>query len=182
MQLRNFCRNLFALLALLFCGVCYAGEAGVIIVYQPIITESEAHPKGFTILPVPFWWHQAGLRHPYFAITYPNQILTDAPRFELVDDRNLLSSAGVRIGGAMEDGTVFVRFENFKRPDLANEDVTDDDIAEAALECVRRVAHDNKARPKLTISGKPGDEAKWKKWQMHFEKHDLAKPFTRPKA
>ena len=63
-----------------------------------------------------------------------------------------------------------------------NEEVTDDDIAEAALECVRRVAHDNKTRPKLIISGKTGDEAKWKKWQKHFEQHDLAKPFTRPKA
>jgi hypothetical protein len=80
----------------------------------------------------------------------------------------------------MEDGTVYVRFENLKRPRLAAEEVTDDDIAEAALECVRRVAHDTKSHPQLVISGKPGDEAKWKRWQKHFEQHDLAKPFIRP--
>ena len=180
--MRIFTRSFLALLALLLCGSSYAGEAGVIIVYQPIITGSEAHPKGFTILPIPFWWFQAGFRHPYFAITHPNQLLTDAPRSELVDDRNLLSSAGVRIGGAMDDGTVYVRFEGLRRPDPANEELTDDDIAEAALECVRRVAHDNKERPKVVISGKTEDEAKWKKWQKHFEQHNLAKPFTRPKA
>lgn len=182
MNMRIFSRNFVVLPALLLCGVCNASESAVVIVYQPIITDSEAHSKGFAILPIPFWWHQTEARHPYFAITHPNQILTDAPRSELVDDRNLLSSAGVIIAGALEDGPVYVRFENLKRPLLANEEVTDDDIAEAALECVRRVAHDNKTRPKIIISGKTGDEAKWKKWQKHFEEHNLAKPFTRPKA
>lgn len=133
-------------------------------------------------MPIPFLWHHTEGRHAYFAITYPYQILTDAPRNVLVDDRNLLSSSGVIIAGAMEDGTVYVRFENLRRPLLANEEVTDDDIAEAALECVRRVAQDNKTRPKLIVTGKTGDEAKWKKWQKHFEQHELAKPFTRPKA
>ena len=182
--MRIFSGNFLVLLALRLCGVCYAGESAVVIVYQPIITDSEAHPKGFTILPIPFWWHNThgGPPYPYFAITQPNQILTDAPRSVLVDDRNLLSSAGVLIAGAMEDGTVYVRFENLRHPRLAAEEVTEDDIAEAALECVRRVAHDTKTRPKLIISGKAGDEAKWKKWQKHFEQHDLVKPFARPKA
>jgi hypothetical protein len=58
-----------------------------------------------------------------------------------------------------------------------SEDVTD--IAEAALECVRRLARDTKKRPQLIITGKRGDEAKW---QKHFEQHDLAKPFNRPSA
>jgi hypothetical protein len=180
---RIFSRRFLAFPALLLCAVCYAGESAVVIVYQPIITESEADPKGFTILPIPFWWHNAhgGHRYPYFAITHPNQLSTDAPRSELVDDRNLLSSAGILIAGAMEDGTVYVRFENLRRPRLANEDVTDDDIAEAAFECIRRVAHDTKSRPKLVVSGKTGEEAKWKKWQKHFEQHDPAKPFIRPK-
>lgn len=182
MKLRILIPNFLALLALLLCGSLSASESAVVIVYQPIITGSEAHPKGFVILPIPFWWHQTEARNPYFAITYPNQILTDAPRSERVDDRNLLSSTGIIIAGELEDGTVYVRFENLRRPLLANEEVTDDDIAEAALECVRRVAHDNKTRPKLIITGKTGDEAKWKKWQKHFEQHALAKPFTRPKA
>lgn len=98
------------------------------------------------------------------------------------DDRNLLSSAGVLIGSTEQDGPIYVRSENIKRQDLANEDVTDEDIAEAALECVCRVANDRKARPKIVISGKSGDEAKWKKGQKHFEQHDLGKPFNRPKA
>jgi hypothetical protein len=181
---RIFSRRFLALPALILCAACYAGESAVVIVYQPIIIEGESTPKGFAILPIPFRWHNAhgGHLYPYSAIAYPNQILTDAPRTELQGDRNLLSSAGILIAGAMEDGTVYMRFENLRRPSLANEDVTTDDIAEAALECVRRVAQDSKSRPKLVISGKAGEEAKWKKWQKHFEQHDLAKPFTRPQA
>ena len=165
---------------------CRAGVSAVFIVYQPIITASEAvtteTPKGFMILPVPFLCYHFQGPPPYYAITQPNQILTDAPRSVLSDDSNLLSSAGVRIAGAFDDATVYVRFEDLRHPRLASEDVTDDDIAEAALECVRRLAQDAKKRPKLIITGKQGDEAKWQKWQKHFEQHDLAKPFNRPSA
>ena len=171
---------------LLCCTPCCAGVSTVTIVYQPILTTSEAvsveTPKGFMILPVPFLCYHFQGPTPYYAITQPNQILTDAPRSVLSDDSNLLSSAGVRIAGAFDDETVYVRFEDLRHPRLASEDVTEDDIAEAALECVRRLAHDTKKRPKLIIAGKKGDEAKWQKWQKHFEQHDLAKPFNRPSA
>lgn len=120
MPLRILSRGLLGFLALLVCSVCYASESAVIIIYQPIITESEAHPKGFTILPIPFWWFQTAASDPYFAITKPNQLLTDAPPSEVRDDRNLLSSAGVIIGSTEENGPVYVRFENIKRPDLAS--------------------------------------------------------------
>lgn len=79
-MLRTFSRNFVALVTLLLGGVCYASESAGVIVYQPIITESEAHPKGFTILPIPFF---GGTRRRqvtlFFAITKPNQLLTDAP-------------------------------------------------------------------------------------------------------
>ena len=177
----------FAVVAVLLSYTpCRAGVSTVTIVYQPILTTSEAvsveTPKGFVVLPVPFLCYHFQRRPPYYAITQPNQILTDAPRSVLPDDSNLLSSAGVLIAGAFDDETVYVRFENLRHPRLASEDVTDDDIAEAALECVRRLAQDTKKRPKLIITGKQGDEAKWQKWQKHFEQHDLAKPFTRPSA
>jgi hypothetical protein len=163
---------------------CRAGVSAVFVVYQPIITASEAvtveAPKGFVVLAVPFLCYHYQGSPPYYAITQPNQMLTDAPRSVLSDDSNLLSSAGVRIAGAFNDDTVYVRFEDLRRPSLVKEEVTDDDIAEAALECVRRLAHDTKKRPKLIITGKKGDEAKWLKWQKHFELHDLAKPFKRP--
>jgi hypothetical protein len=171
---------------LLTCSPSRAGVSAVFIVYQPIITASEAvateTPKGFKILPVPFLCYHFQGPPPYYAITQLNQILTDAPRSVLSDDSNLLSSAGVRIAGAFEDETVYVRFEDLHHPRLVGEDVTDDDIAEAALECVRRLAQDTKKSPKLIITGKKGDEAKWQKWQKHFEQHDLAKPFSRPSA
>jgi hypothetical protein len=64
-QLKFFIRNLLGLLALLICGVCNASESAVVVVYQPIITESEAHPKGFTILPIPFWWFQTAASDPF---------------------------------------------------------------------------------------------------------------------
>ena len=169
---------------LLGCAPCRAGVSAVYIVYQPIITASESEPtetpKGFLILPVPYQCYHYQGHVPYDAITEPNRILTDAPRSVLSDDSNLLSSAGVRIYGYEVE--VYVRLEELSHPRLAKDEVTDDDIAEAALECIRRLAHDTKKRPKLIITGKKGDEAKWLKWQKHFEQHDLAKPFSRPSA
>lgn len=84
------------------------------------------------------------------------------------------------IDGALDDGTIYVQFENLTRPRRAHEDVTEDDTAEAAMECVRRVAQDSKKRPKVIISGKKGDEAKWQEWQTQFEQHDLSKPSSDP--
>jgi hypothetical protein len=171
---------------LLSCTLCRAGVSAIFIVYQPIITASEAvtteTPKGFMILPVPFLCYHFQGPPPYYAITQPNQILTDSPRSILSDDSNLLSSAGIHIAGAFDDQTVYVRFEDFRHPRLASDEITDDDIAEAALECVRRLAQDTKKRPKLIITGKQGDEAKWLKWQKHFEQYDLTKSFSRPSA
>jgi hypothetical protein len=175
-------RRFLAAFVFLVAGVCFAGESAVVIVYQPIITESEDTPMGVKILPVPFlWWnaHSGSPAFPYSAITAHHQLLTDASREEIMEDRNLLSAAGIRIAGSFEDGTVYVRFENYSRPLLVPDETTLDDVAEAALECIRRVAHDLKKRPKLIISGK-GDEAKWKKWEGRFAKWDLEKPFQRP--
>jgi hypothetical protein len=171
--------KLHLLAMLLATTVSSAGVSAVVIVYQPIITASEAviveSPKGFSVMPIPFSCYHFQGNSPYYAITQPNQILTDAPRSVLSHDSNLLSSAGVVIAGAFDDGTVYIRFGNLSHPSPVN----DDDIAEAALECVRRLAYDSKKRPKLIITGKKGDEDKWQKWQKHFEQHDLDKPFNR---
>lgn len=162
------------------CVSLNAGESAVAIIYQPIIDNSEEPSKGFTILPTPFWWFHAGGTSPYFAITQRNEILTDAPRSERVPDHNLLSSAGVVIAGSFTDGSVYMRFENLRIPTYIGDTVTLDDIAEAAFECVRRVACDTKKRPKLIISGKKGEESKWQAWQNAFEQNDIATPFKRP--
>lgn len=185
--MKNSKLNFFALvLVLLSCASSRAGVSAVVIVYQPIVTASDAvtaeTPKGFAVMAIPFLCHHFQGRAPYYAIAQPNQILTDAPRSILSPDSNLLSSAGVVIAGALDDGAVYVRFENLRHPAAAAESVTDDDVAEAALECVRRLAQDTKKRPKVIITGKKGDEAKWQKWQRHFEQQNLAKPFRRPNA
>lgn len=175
-------RFLAALASLCFAVVCQAGVSAVVIIHQPIITASEAvtieTPKGFSIMPIPFvCFHYQG-RPPFDAITQPNPLLTDAPRSILSDDSNLLSRAGVAVASSIEDDIVYVRFENVRPPTDSN--ITADDIAEATIECIRRMAQGAKSRPILKISGKPGDEAKWLRWQEHFQKHDLAKPFNRP--
>jgi hypothetical protein len=165
-------------------GVCRAGVSAVLLIYQPIITSGEATvietPKGFAILGIPFeCFHYHG-RPPFYAIAQPNLILTDAPRSALASDSNLVSSAGVTIGSSIDDDMVHVHFESLHSP--AALDVTVDDIAEATLECIRRTAEGATARPKVRITGKKGDEEKWKRWQDSFEKHDLTKPFIRPNA
>jgi hypothetical protein len=165
-------------------GVCRGGVSAVLLIYQPIITSGEATvietPKGFSILAIPFeCFHYHG-RPPFYAIAQPNPILTDAPRSALPRDSNLVSSAGITIGSSIDDDIVHVHFESLHTSAALN--VTVDDIAEATLECIRRTAEGTTAHPKVKITGKKGDEAKWKRWQDSFEKHDLTKPFIRPNA
>jgi hypothetical protein len=93
-------------------------------------------------------------------------------------DSNVVSSAGVTIESSIDDDVVYVRFESLHTP--AAIDVSEDDIAEATLECIRRTAEGATPRPKVKITGKKSDEAKWERWQQSFEKHDFTKPFTRP--
>ena len=72
MKLKILSRNLVVVIILLLGGVCNGSESAVVIIYQPIITESEAHPKGFKILPIPFWWYHTAATDPFFAITQAN--------------------------------------------------------------------------------------------------------------
>lgn len=175
-------RTFLLLAALLGCGVCYGGVSAIVIIYQPIMTAGEATvieaPKGFAVMPIPFeCFHYHG-RAPFYAITQPNPLLTDAPRSVLPTDSNLLSRAGVTVGSSIDDDIVHIHFESLKPP--LGYDISGDDIAEATVECIRRMAQKGPKRPTLRITGKQGDEAKWKRWQEHFQKHDLAKPYSRP--
>ena len=175
----------FAIAATLLASLgCHAGVSAIVIIYQPIITAGEAvtieTTKGFAVMPIPFeCFHYHG-RPPFYAIAQPNPLLTDAPRSRLPGDSNLLSLAGVTIGSSIDDDIVHIHFESLKPP--AGYDLTPDDIAEATLECIRRMAQDAPKRPILKITGKKDDEAKWLRWQEHFQKHDLTKPYNRPSA
>ena len=173
---------MFALLAL--SGVGHGGVSAVLLIYQPIITGGEATvieaPKGFTILAIPFECFYYHGRPPFYAIAQPNPILTDAPASARPGDANLVSSSGITIASSIDDDIVHVHFESLHPP--AGFDVATDDIAEATLECIRRTAGGTTTQPKVKITGKKGDEAKWKKWQDSFNKHDLTKPFIRPSA
>jgi hypothetical protein len=84
--------------------------------------------------------------------------------------------SGERGVSSIDDDIVYVRFENLRPP--TGGDITADDIAEATLECIRRMAQGAEARPILRITGKIGDETKWLRWQEHFRKHDLTKLYT----
>lgn len=164
--------------------ISHAGTSAVVIIYQPIITEGDSvairTPKGFAVMPIPFECFHFHGRPPFYAISQPNPLLTDAPRSRLPSDANLLSLAGVTIGSSIDDDIVRVHFENLKPP--TGYDITPEDIAEATLECIRRMAQGAPKRPTVRITGKEGDEAKWRRWQDHFQKHDFAKPYNRPDA
>jgi hypothetical protein len=168
--------------SLLFCLDAFSGVSAVVITYQPIITGGEAtvieSPKGFTIMAVPFLSYHFHGKPAYNAISLPYELLTDAPRSVRAGDANLVSAAGVRISAPLDDKTVYVRFEDLRRP--TGLDIGLDDVAEATLECIRRVAHEANDRPKLKISGRSSEEEKWQLWEKTFSEHDLAKPFKRP--
>lgn len=167
---------------------CDAGTSAVTLIYQPILTYSEGsspgmdEPKRFRIMEVPFLhYHYHG--HPsYHAIVYPNVMLTDAPREQIQGNSNLLASSGVRVstGDLGQEVAVAVDFSDLFLPKDSPEGLTVDDIAEATLECIRRMAKDAEKKPKLTIRGEKGEEAKWLKWQKQFEQQELAKPYVRP--
>jgi hypothetical protein len=168
--------------SLLLCIDAHSGVSAVVITYQPIITEGEAtvieSPKGFTIMAVPFLSYHFHGKPSYNAISLPHELLTDAPRSVRSGDANLVSAAGVHISAPLDNKTVYVRFEDLRRP--KGFDIDLDDVAEATLECIRRIAHDANDRPKLKISGKSGEEGKWQLWEKIFAEHDLTKPFKRP--
>lgn len=177
--------SVFAIAAALLASlVCSAGVSAIVIIYQPIITAGEAvtidTPKGFAVMPIPFECFHFHGRPPFYAIAQPNPLLTDAPRSRLPGDSNLVSLAGVTIGSSIDDDIVHVHFESLKPP--AGHDATPDDIAEATLECIRRMAEHAPKRPMLKITGKKDEETKWLRWQDHFQKHDLTKPYLRPSA
>ena len=173
-----------AAVALFFCSPSHGGVSATVIIYQPIMTGGEATvietPKGFAIMPIPFECYHYHGRPPFYAIAQVNPILTDAPRSVLSRDSNLVSSSGVTIGSFIDEDTVYVHFESLRPP--AGFELTDDDVAEATFECIRRMAPEAPKRPIVRITGKKGDEAKWERWQQHFNKHDLSKPFKRPDA
>jgi hypothetical protein len=99
----------------------HSGVSAVVITYQPIITGGEAtaieSPKGFTIMAVPFLSYHFHGKPSYDAISLPHELLTDAPRSVHTGDANLVSAAGVRISAPLDDKTVYVRFEDLRRPE-----------------------------------------------------------------
>ena len=164
--------------------LAYAGVSATVIIYQPIIIGGEATvietPKGFAIMPVPFECYHYHGRPPFDAVAQPNPILTDAPRSVLPRDSNLASLAGVTIGWLLDEDNIYVHFENLRAP--GGFEIAEEDVAEATLECIRRMAAEASKRPTVQISGRRGEQAKWKRWQDQFNKHDLAKQFKRPEA
>ena len=172
-----------------FVGLCIptqsrAGMSAVVVIYQPIITQGEGDviitPKGFLIMAIPFdCFHYHG--HPaYYAIGQPNPVLTDMPRPESTGDSNLLSLARVRVDSSVAGDVVSVHLESLKLPAFPK--LAEDDVAEATLECIRRMSKDADEHPTVKIIGKSGEDAKWRRWQDHYGKHDLSKPYFRPGA
>ena len=104
-------------------------------------------PKGFAIMPIPFECYSYHGKPPFYAIAQPNPILTDAPRSVRSGDSNLVSVAGITIGSSIDDDIVYVHFESLHLPE--GFEITEDDIAEATLECVRLMAQGASKRPEL---------------------------------
>ncbi|TLD69470.1 hypothetical protein FEM03_17670 [Phragmitibacter flavus] len=173
-------RILTLTLCLLLTHLAHAGESAVVTTYQPIITGSESHPKGFSIMPIPFLVYHFHGKPPYAAVAHSHELLTDAPRNIRSDDANLISASGIRISQSIDDNIVYIHLEDF-RPSTGL-DLHIDIVATATLECIRRIAHEAKDRPELVITGKPADEAKWQRWQEIFSNHDLSQPFKQPDA
>ncbi len=176
---------LATLVALFSTAVCCATAVAVVVIYQPIcVSVGDVDifdaKTGFVVMPIPYVCHTYKERPPYFAITQPNRLLTDKPGIEFPADSNLLSLAGVTIGTSEDDDTVTVHLEALQP--LADLRADADDIAEATIECIRRMAQGARKRPILKITGKKDDEAKWLRWQEQFQKHDLTKPYNRPNA
>lgn len=171
-------KTLLLFLSLCPLAITYAGESAVVTTYQPIITGSESHPKGFAIMPIPFLsFHHDG-KPAYRAVAHPHELLTDAPREIRTDDANLLSVCGINIAYNPDDNEVRLLVNDFRPSPLVELDI--DAVTEAALECIRLLAHEAKERPSLIISGKPGEEDKWQLWQKTFSEHDLSQPFKQP--
>lgn len=184
---------LSVLAALSFPSVCFATNDATCLVYQPIDMRGESSvirlPKeGFIILPIPYLSGFSVAEKPYDAIALPYKMLS-MRHPEGFPDSNLISRAGITIrsicifeGKKLKQELITVDLSGFCGYEY---DPSLKVTAEAALECIRRTATDerqNWIRPVLKIVGKAGEEAAWKRWEDAFNKQDFSKPFKRPLA
>jgi hypothetical protein len=167
-------------------AVSRATVSAVVVIYQPILTAGEATviktAKGFAVVAVPFEYFPYQNHPPYAAVALPNPLLSDVPEANRAGDKNLAALAGIRIDTPYDENLVNLHFENMQPVDAFELDATPDDIAEATIECVRRMAAEGKEHPKLHISGKPGEEVKWSRWEKAFADQSMQKRFVRPKG
>ncbi len=174
------------LLFTVLCAVCYGTASAIVLIYQPILTAGEATAiktlQGFAVLPVPFECFPYQGHPPYADIARPNSLLTSAPVTGRAGESNLAAMAGIKIQIPYEENTVILHLEDLTAFEAFELTASSDDLIEATIECVRRMASEGKEHPVLHISGKPGEEAKWARWEKAFLHQDMAKPFTRPQA
>ena len=161
----------------------FAGESQTQLLAQPILAHGGSESWGapdveFKIVDVPFIdWHHQG--QPAFqAIAQTNQVLTNAPRSIPPIESNMLAMYGITIGGIDPNSQeLWLRLDSAKAASGWQTSV--EDAAFAAIECIRIVADRYKRRPKLRISAPASDQPKWTAIAERFNKHDMARPFTK---
>ncbi len=167
------------------CLGCYATVSAIVVIYQPILTAGEATvietPKGFAILAVPFECFPYHAHPPYAAITQANALLSSAPEATRAGESNVATMAAIKIETPFEENIVRLHLENLKAVEAWELTASPDDIVEATIECIRRMATEGKEHPKLQITGKPGEGPKWARWDKAFLDQDMSRPFARPK-
>lgn len=171
----------FALILALLVSLqtCFAGFSDLQLTAQPISQigdgdDSEDRPfgKGFEIIKIPVYVPSFEGRPNYHEIT---SSLTDLP--EGKEHCNILIRYKLLIEDNSDDNVVTLRLNSAHIPANCGYDM--DELAFAALECIRTVAvlyHDS---PKVKIIPPKGEEEKWSKIENRFKTHDLKKPFTR---
>lgn len=172
-----------------FCGVIltlvvslstsFAGFSDLQLTAQPIEQigdgeDSGDRPfgKGFEIVKIPYYVASYHGRPRYDAIAMS---LTDVP--EGASECNILARFKVLVETRMENNEVTLRLDAANIPENSGHDL--DELAVAALDCIRIVAglyHDS---PSVKIVPPKGQEKKWLEVENKFKTHDKKLPFTK---
>lgn len=158
--------------------VCFAGFSDLQLTAQPICQigdgdDSEDRPfgRGFEIIKIPVYVSSFHGRPVYNRITCS---MIDLPA--KTEHCNILIRHKIVVDDNFDDNVVNLRLNSAHIP--ANSGYDMDELAFAALECIRTVAvlyHDS---PIVKIIPPKGEEEKWSKIENRFKSHDLKKPFT----
>jgi hypothetical protein len=156
---------------LLVASSAFGGLSGISFVYQPLTTLGTDMESKIIVAKVPIILSGSSEA----VLTYicaPHQLLQRGP--SIVEDSNLLSRLGISVSGETSGPGRYTATLDLSQMKLTRQyGLTDDEIVKAALRCIRSTINEvgEKGIWKIRVIGRPGDGAKWHRYETDYRPH-----------